>query len=69
MEMTEALPQRGEVAVVRQRKYLVENVTATPTKRQDTLVELSCLDDDSQGEALTVLWQHEFDAQVQHDSG
>ena len=32
MEMTQVLPQRGEVALVRQRKYLVESVTAAPAK-------------------------------------
>ena len=40
MEMMQVLPQRGEVALVRQRKYLVENVTAAPAKGQATLVEL-----------------------------
>ena len=55
MEMTQNLPRRGEVALVRQRKYLVENVTTAPAKGEATLVELSCLDDDAQGEALTVL--------------
>ena len=69
MEMTQVLPQRGEVALVRQRKYLVENVTTAPAKGQATLVELSCLDDDAQGEALTVLWEHKLDARVQHDTG
>ena len=69
MEMTEALPERGEIAIVRQRRYLVENVTAAPATGQATLVELSCLDDDAQGEQLAVLWEHELDARVVKDSG
>ena len=67
--MTEGLPERGEVAFVRQRRYLVESVAAAPAKGQATLVELSCLDDDAQGEALSVLWEHELDARVLHESG
>lgn len=31
---------------------------------EQTLVELSCLEDDAQGERLTVLWEREVDAQV-----
>ena len=67
--MTEGLPERGEVAFVRQRRYLVESVATAPAKGQATLVELSCLDDDAQGEALSVLWEHELDARVVHESG
>ena len=67
--MTEGLPERGEIAFVRQRRYLVENVTAAPATGQATLVELSCLDDDAQGEQLAVLWEHELDARVVKDSG
>ena len=69
METAEALPERGEIAFVRQRRYLVENVTAAPATGQATLVELSCLDDDAQGEQLAVLWEHELDARVVKDSG
>ena len=67
--MTEGLPERGEIAFVRQRRYLVENVTAAPATGQATLVELSCLDDDAQGEQLAVLWEHELDARVVKHSG
>jgi hypothetical protein len=31
---------------------------------EQTLVELSCLDDDAQGERLSVLWEREVDARV-----
>ena len=33
------------------------------------LVDLSCLDDDAQGEPLSVLWEHEIDARVLDDDG
>ena len=31
------------------------------------LVDLSCLDDDAQGEPLSVVWEHELDARVLED--
>ena len=34
-----------------------------------TLVHLACLDDDAQGEPLSVLWEHELDARVLKDDG
>ena len=34
---------------------------------QATLAALSCLDDDAQGEPLSVLWEHELDARVLED--
>ncbi len=52
----------GEIVRVRSRQYLVENVTPPPSPEQDTLVRLSCLDDDAQGEPLEVLWEREVDA-------
>ena len=68
-DQTPALPDRGQIAFVRQRRYLVEHVTEAPESGQATLVELSCLDDDAQGEQLAVLWEHELDARVVKDSG
>jgi len=37
--------------------------------RQQTLVHLSCIDDDSQGTELDVLWEREIDARVLPESG
>ena len=59
-----ALPESGRVALVRQRRYLVERATPPGSAGEATLVDLSCLDDDAQGEPLTVLWEHELDARV-----
>ena len=62
-------PEPGRIALVRQRRYLVENVTPPPSPDDATLVDLSCLDDDAQGEPLSVLWEHELDARVLEDDG
>ena len=67
--MTKAFPEPGRLVFVRQRRYLVENVTAPSSSGEATLVELSCLDDDAQGEPLSVLWEHELDARVLQDDG
>jgi len=50
---------------------LVEDVTPPPSPDDGdaTLVDLSCLDDDAQGEPLPVLWEHELDARVLADDG
>ena len=43
-----AIPEPGAVVQVRSRRYLVENVEApTDTTWEQTLVDLSCLDDDA----------------------
>jgi superfamily II DNA or RNA helicase len=54
---------------VRQRRYLVEEVVAPFATGEASLVDLSCLDDDAQGQPLSVLWEHELDAQVLTDDG
>lgn len=63
------IPQPGQIAYVRQRRYLVEEVEGPPSLHEATLVDLSCLDDDAQGQPLSVLWEHELDAQVLTDAG
>lgn len=57
-------PAPGEIVRVRQRQYLVEDVQPPPEPGEATLVSMSCLDDDAQGEALEVLWEHEIDTEV-----
>ena len=52
--MTKTLPEPGRIAFVRQRRRLVEQVNA-PAPGTATLVGLPCLDDDAQGETLSVL--------------
>ena len=59
------MPSPGQVVKVRSRRYLVEAVEpARDSSWEQTLVELSCLEDDAQGESLSVLWEREVDAQV-----
>ena len=67
--MSETPPEPGRIAFVRQRRYLIEGVTPPPIVGESSLVDLSCLDDDAQGEPLTVLWEHELDARVLKDNG
>src|SRR5712691_8052712 len=54
----------GKVARVRTRQYLIEEVIPPPNRADQTLVRLSCLDDDAQGQPLEVLWEKEVDAEV-----
>jgi SNF2 family DNA or RNA helicase len=62
-------PQLGDVVRVRARRHLVEGVAAPGRAgEQQTLVSLSCIDDDSQGTTLDVLWEREIDAQIIQES-
>jgi hypothetical protein len=58
------IPLPGEIVSARQRKYLVEGVISPPRPLDSTLVRLSCVDDDAQGQQLEVLWEKEIDAEV-----
>src|ERR1022692_5237400 len=58
------IPGPGAIVHVRQRLYLVEQVQPPPNPGDATLVSLSCVDDDAQGQALDVLWEHELDAEI-----
>ncbi len=56
-------PSPGELVRVRSRRYLVESVDPAPRPEDQTLVRLSCLEDDAEGEELEVLWEKELDAE------
>jgi hypothetical protein len=58
------IPQVGEIVQVRQRRHLVEQTLPPVNGGDSTLVGLSCVDDDAQGQQLEVLWEHELDAEV-----
>jgi superfamily II DNA or RNA helicase len=62
-QTTEALAP-GQIARVRQRTYLVEEIVKPKRAADSTLVRLSCVDDDNQGQPLEVLWEKELDPQV-----
>jgi hypothetical protein len=49
---------------VRQRLYLVEQTVPPARSRDSTLVKLSCVDDDAQGQPLEVLWKRELDPEI-----
>lgn len=57
-------PKPGQIVRVRNRQYLVEEVTEGPAPGEATLVRGACLDDDAQGQPLEVLWEHELDPEV-----
>ena len=57
-------PEPGQLVHVRARQHLVDEVVPPPRPGHATLVRLSCLEDDAQGETLEVLWEHELDARV-----
>ncbi|HWL10525.1 MAG TPA: DISARM system SNF2-like helicase DrmD [Planctomicrobium sp.] len=54
----------GQVARVRQRCYLIEEIVRPRRQSDSTLVRLSCVDDDNQGQPLEVLWEKELDPQI-----
>ena len=58
------IPGTGDIVRVRSRQYLVEGVDLPPRGGDSTLVRLSCLEDDAQGEPLEVLWEREIDARL-----
>lgn len=57
-------PQPGQIVRLRQRQYLVEEAVSPPRPGDATLVRLSCLDDDAQGQPLEALWEAEVDGEV-----
>jgi len=60
----DTLPAQGDIVRVRSRRYLVEQVTPPVEPGDDTLIRLSCLEDDAEGEELQVLWESEVDAEL-----
>src|SRR5438067_6561070 len=62
-------PEFGQIVRVRQRQYLVEEVVPPPSAADATLVRLSCIDDDAQGQLLEVLWEAELDAEIVTGAG
>ena len=60
MSMTASVPSIGQIVRVRQRLYLVEGLVARPRPQDSTVVELSCIEDDAQGQLLGVLWEREW---------
>ena len=56
------IPTTGDMVLVRSRQHLVEGLDIPPQRGDSTIVRLSFLEDDSQGDPLEVLWDREVDA-------
>ena len=54
----------GQVVQVRSRRYLVQRVDSPKQAGGDTTVHLACVEDDAQGQPLSVFWEQELDARV-----
>ena len=59
--------QIGDFVELRSRPWLVEAID--PFDSNLRRVSLSCISDDAQGEALTVLWDAEVDPRIINDPG
>jgi SNF2 family DNA or RNA helicase len=57
-----AFPDRGDFVEVRARRWLVEDVDDADETL--SVLSLSCIDDDAQGEQITVVWDAEVAAQL-----
>jgi superfamily II DNA or RNA helicase len=64
MSTNTVLPEIGAIVAVRQRLYLVDHVVPPPSPGDSPLLQLSCVDDDAQGQLLEVLWDRELDAEI-----
>ena len=64
MSASTETPVPGQIARVRQRLYLVEDTVDAKNPADSTLVRLSCVDDDAQGQQLEVLWEQEIDPEI-----
>ncbi|MEZ4410462.1 MAG: SNF2-related protein, partial [Polyangiales bacterium] len=60
-DLTRSGPERGSFVRVRQRRWMVER--AEPFDAL-TALDLACVEDDAQGERLSVIWEAEPDASV-----
>lgn len=58
------VPEKNDIVRCRQRQWLVDDVRASATAGEATLVSLVCLDDDNQGRRLDVMWELELGAKV-----
>lgn len=67
--LPERLPEPGELALVRSRRWLVEEVVEAPRSEQSAIVRLACADDDAQGRALDVYWNYEPDRLILEEEG
>lgn len=65
---TSPAPTSGQIVRVRQRQYLVEEVSSGKSGDQ-TLVRMACIEDDAQGQEIEVLWEKELDREIIDEEG
>ena len=53
--------ETGQIVLVRSRQYLIEKVNSVGL---GTLLSLSCVDDDAQGQQLEVFWERELNTKI-----
>ncbi len=59
------IPEQGQLVQVRNRPFMVEDVSCYQSNGDTThMVALECLDDDAMGQKLRVVWERELNAQV-----
>jgi hypothetical protein len=61
----QALPESGSSVEVRGRRWLVEEIK--DGEEPASIVSLSCIDDDAQGDELRAIWEAEVDARLLDD--
>lgn len=54
-------PDPGDIVRVRTRHYVVDGASSSP---HGTVVDLACMDDDSQGSRLSAIWELELDGEI-----
>ena len=69
LTLPERIPERGELVQVRSRRWLVEDVVPAAVPGHSPIVQLSCADDDAQGQSLDVFWDHEIDRRILKQEG
>ncbi len=68
-QVIETPPTPGEIVRVRSRRYLVDAVVLPESGTAgQSVVRLSCLEDDAEGEPLEVLWEKEIDAKRMNEA-
>jgi superfamily II DNA or RNA helicase len=66
-ETVQISPQPGQIVRMRSRTWLVEEVEQDPG--YGSTIHMACLDDDAQGDLLSVNWDLELDAKVLREEG
>ena len=58
------LPTEGQVVKLRSRTWLVDTIDKS-SGAQGTVMNLSCMDDDAQGQFLKVIWENEINPSIE----